>query len=101
MIRSNKLTTSARGESCTVRIVGRCNGNPETTVLAHLPTNRHGMAIKSSNLAGVYACSACHDCIDRRVIDDNEFEPHREWYLLRAVIETHERMVEKGVLKVA
>lgn len=32
----SKITQSAKGESCTVRIVGYCNGNNETTVLAHL-----------------------------------------------------------------
>lgn len=101
MIRSRKITQSARGESCTVRILGRCNGNPETTVLAHLPSVGHGMGIKSSDLCACYCCEACHSVIDRRVIDDAEFEPRRDWYLLRAVIETHERMVEKGVLKVA
>lgn len=101
MIRSKKITQSARGESCTLRILGRCNGNPETVVLAHLPSNLHGVGIKSSDLCAVYACSGCHDVVDRRVIDEEEFEPRREWYLLRAVIETHERMAEKGVLKVA
>lgn len=101
MIRSRKITQSARGEECTVRILGVCNGNPETTVLAHLPSGAHGIGIKSSDLCGVYACSACHDHIDRRQIDDEEFEPNRQGYLLRAVIETHERMVDKGVLRVA
>lgn len=100
MIRSKKITQSARGEDCTVRIVGVCNGNPETTVLAHLPSNRHGIGLKSSDISGVYACSCCHDRIDRR-IHSRELEERREWYLLRAVIETHERMVESGVLKVA
>lgn len=101
MIRSKKITQSARGEDCTVRILGHCNGAPETTVLVHLPSNGHGIGLKSSDLCAVYACSCCHDIIDRRVIDDEEFEPRREEYLLRAVIETHERMVEKGVLRVA
>jgi hypothetical protein len=101
VIRSKKITQSAKGESCTVRIFGACNGNPETTVLAHLPSNQHGMGLKSSDLCAVFSCSGCHDVIDRRVSIGEEFETRREWYLLRAVIETHERMVERGILRVA
>ncbi|MFO5541033.1 nuclease domain-containing protein, partial [Klebsiella pneumoniae] len=29
------LRKEARGRECTVRIPGHCNGNPETSVLAH------------------------------------------------------------------
>ncbi|HBS0984508.1 DUF1364 family protein, partial [Klebsiella pneumoniae] len=29
------LRKAARGRECTVRIPGYCNGNPETSVLAH------------------------------------------------------------------
>ncbi len=31
------LRKAARGRECQVRIPGVCNGNPETTVLAHIP----------------------------------------------------------------
>lgn len=34
-MRQTKLTKAARGRECQVRIPGVCNGNPETTVLAH------------------------------------------------------------------
>lgn len=34
-MRQSKLTRAARDRKCQVRIPGGCNGNPETTVLAH------------------------------------------------------------------
>lgn len=60
----SKLRKSARGQPCFVRLPGVCNFNPETTVLAHL--NGGGMGIKKSDLFGAFACSSCHDEIDRR-----------------------------------
>ena len=61
----SKLRESAKGQHCMVRLPGVCNGNPETTVLAHL--NGGGMGMKQSDLLGAFACSACHDAVDGRV----------------------------------
>jgi hypothetical protein len=100
MIRSNKLRQSARGEACTLQILGVCNHNPETTVLAHLPSEQHGMALKADDTCSCFACSACHDCIDRRRIVP-EFEERRHWYLLRAIQRTTARWFERGIVRVA
>lgn len=64
----------ARGRDCQVRLPDVCNGNPETTVLAHYRLiGQSGMGIKSDDLAfGAWACSACHDAIDRRAHMDLE-----------------------------
>ncbi|MDV5862011.1 DUF1364 domain-containing protein [Pseudomonas mendocina] len=63
----SKLTKLARGRDCQVRLVGICNGNPETTVLAHYRlAGTCGMGIKPHDLFGAWACSSCHDEIDRR-----------------------------------
>ena len=61
------LRKEARGRGCTVRIPGVCNFNSETTVLAHIRvTGVSGMGLKSPDLLGAWACSACHDEIDGR-----------------------------------
>lgn len=61
------LRKEARGRGCTVRIPGVCNFNSETTVLAHLRVaGVSGMGLKSPDLLGAWACSACHDEIDGR-----------------------------------
>lgn len=57
----------ARGQECNVRLPGICNGNPETTVLAHLRlAGITGMSQKAPDLLGAWCCSACHDEADRR-----------------------------------
>jgi len=63
---SRHLRDSARGQPCLVRLPGICNHDPSTTVLAHL--NGGGMGTKTSDLFGVFTCSACHDEIDRRTM---------------------------------
>ncbi len=54
-----------------MRLTGICNHNSETVVLAHvrLP-GVSGMSLKASDLIGAWACSACHDAIDRRAHTD-------------------------------
>lgn len=59
-MRQSKLTRAARGRDCQVRIPGVCNGNPETTVLAHYRmAGTCGVGIKPNDLQGAWACSAC------------------------------------------
>ena len=66
--KSRSIRDSARGEECTVRIVGACNSDPATTVWSHLPSldGGRGMGTKSIDEAGAYCCAGCHDAIDGR-----------------------------------
>ena len=68
------LRKEARGRGCMVRLPNVCNHNSETTVLAHVRMpGISGMGIKAStDLLGAWACSACHDAIDRRAHMDLE-----------------------------
>lgn len=66
----SKITKSAKGKECQVRIIGVCNGRNDTVVWAHcngLASGR-GIGLKAKDLLGAYACSACHDAYDRRTI---------------------------------
>ncbi len=50
-----------------VRLPGICNFNSETVVLAHIRlAGVSGMGMKSPDLIGAWACSACHDEVDGR-----------------------------------
>ena len=61
------LRKEAKGRGCTVRLPGICNFNSETVVLAHIRVvGVSGMGMKSPDLLGAWACSACHDEIDGR-----------------------------------
>jgi hypothetical protein len=83
---SSTLRQSARGQPCSLRLPC-CNHDRETTVLAHLRFfSMAGMGHKPPDWFAVYACSACHDAIDRRSdadVSQWEFED-----LLRALGET-------------
>ena len=65
------LRKQAKGRGCTVRLPGVCNHNSETVVLAHIRMpSISGMGLKADDLLGAWACSACHDAIDRRAHTD-------------------------------
>lgn len=97
----SKITESAKGQQCQVRIVGVCNGNPATVVWAHangLASGR-GMGLKANDLSGAYACQACHDYYDRRV-----FVPEEHYAKIKVdFYEGHLRslviLIEKGLVK--
>ena len=61
------LRKQAKGRQCQVRLVGICNGNAETVVLAHYRmAGLNGMGNKPDDMFGAWACSSCHDECDRR-----------------------------------
>lgn len=94
MIKSKKIRESARGEDCTLRL-GMCSSN-ETVVLCHIG-RRRGMGLKCSDTFAIYACAACHDVIDGRVnsgFSKDELSTQK----LRALEETQELLIEKGLL---
>lgn len=64
----SKLTESARGELCTIRLPGVCLFHPETTVWCHANGSAAGKGIgmKSHDLLGAFGCQPCHDVYDRR-----------------------------------
>lgn len=92
-----KLTKAARGRACQIRIPGVCNGNPETTVLAHYRmAGTCGMGMKPNDLQGAWACSACHDACDgrRHVISREEARLlHSE-----GVMRTQAILIREGVV---
>ena len=66
-----KLRKEARGRGCMVRIPDVCNHNSETVVLCHYRlAGVSGIGMKSPDVIGAWACSACHDTIDRRAHTD-------------------------------
>ena len=91
---TSKYTRSAKDQECQVRISGVCNYNRETTVLAHLPYM--SMGSKSKDIHGAYACSSCHDEIDRRTQRVPKHMAYKDH--LEAVIRTQEIMIKDGVL---
>lgn len=81
-----------------MNISGVCSYDPSTVVFCHFPDESHGMAQKSDDISGGFACSACHDAIDGRL---GEFVDHKDWYLRRAQTRTTRKLLEIGVLRIA
>ena len=95
----SKIRESARGEQCTVRLPGVCNHNSETVVLAHYRLLGHcGTGIKPPDFMGAYACSACHDEVDRRTRHlEADFV---QTAFAEGVMRTMAKLAEQGLLKV-
>ena len=93
----SKIRKSAKGENCTVRLVGICNRNPATTVFAHYRLAGYcGTGIKPPDFMGAYACSACHDEADRRTRHlEADFV---QTAFAEGVMRTMVRLAEKGLL---
>lgn len=96
----SKLRKAARGRQCQIRIAGVCNGNPETTVLAHYRmAGLCGAGIKPSDLVGAHSCSACHDQVDGRSKALHMKDKLRQWHL-EGVMRTLAVLESEGVIKV-
>jgi len=92
------LRREAKGRGCTVRLPGICNHNSETTVLAHIRMpGVSGMGIKADDLLGAWACSACHDAIDRRSHTDLERDYVRLAHL-EGMARTINELAKEGLL---
>jgi hypothetical protein len=72
--RSKKITQHAKGQYCTLQLDGVCNSDTSTTVFAHAPSLFRGISQKGNDYWGFFACSACHDIVDKRVYDNLEDE---------------------------
>lgn len=97
----SKITASAEGQECQVRIPGVCNGDSSTVVWAHAIglASGKGLGMKSPDIMGAYACQRCHDAYDRRI------KPHGVLYfrVKECFMDGHLRslqiLIEKGLVK--
>ena len=82
-----------------MRLHGVCNHNSETVVLAHYRlAGVSGMGMKSPDIIGAWACSACHDAIDRRAHTDLERDFVRLAHL-DGMVRTIAQLVREGLVK--
>lgn len=94
-----KIRNSARGERCTLQLPC-CSGDPEKTVLCHLPSEWRGMGMKSPDIgSAIYADFNCHQQLDKK---DSAFwkSGHAHEMILRALQRTIKRMVDKRIITV-
>lgn len=93
---SKKYLAGSRGQSCTFRIPGICDNDPETVVPCHLRDRHTGRSIKASDISVANGCKNCHDRMDGR----NGILSQEDWlfYALRGLQETLEQRIEAGLL---
>lgn len=96
----SKIRKSARGQQCQIRLIGICNHNPETVVLAHYRmAGTCGMGIKPSDIKAAYACDSCHSAVDGRLKTDLSRDELRTAFA-EGVMRTQQILIKKGLLKV-
>ena len=92
------LRKEARGRGCMVRIPDVCSHNSETVVLAHYRlAGVSGIGMKSPDILGAWACSACHDAIDRRAHTDLDRDYVRLLHL-EGMVRTIAQLNREGLL---
>ena len=92
------LRKAAKDKPCMVRLPDVCNGDPNTTVLAHIRmAGISGMGMKSPDLIASWACSSCHDAIDRRSHTDLDRDYVRLAHF-EGMARTLNELAKKGLL---
>lgn len=100
--RNKRIRESARGEQCLVRLPGACLCNPEATIWSHYRGSAGGKggALKSDDLCGAFACTACD------AVYDGQRPPPPGMTYADVVLAWHEghirsivRLHAKGILK--
>lgn len=82
----SKITESARGEECTVRIIGVCTGDSAKTIWSHARWGAagRGRSIKAPDICGAYCCTDCDAVYDgqkRAPEPINRVDIDRDWCL--------------------
>jgi hypothetical protein len=89
-LRQTRLIKAAHRRECQLGIPGVCNGNPETTVLAHYRIVGTCVGIKPNDLQGAFPRSACHEACDGR---DIARKYHAQGVMRTQAQLLHERLV--------
>ncbi len=97
----SKITKSAKGQDCQIRMPGVCNFDPRTTVFCHEPDGS-GMGTKWPDSEGAYGCSACHAVLDRRApppIGTDWRDVRIDFY--EGARRTRIKLIEMGLIKLS
>lgn len=100
LVRSTKILRHAKGQPCTLRFPGICNGNPETTVACHIRDRHKGMGQKASDYSVVFGCSDCHRYLDEHVCADADELLEMTAHIVRGLQETWGVLIRDGIIVV-
>ena len=94
--KQTKITKSAKGEACQIRVPGVCNFNPETTVACHL--NGGGTGTKEYDFLTAYGCSKCHWFVDGGYSNLGFSRMERDNFHADGIFRTQKILAQKGLL---
>ena len=95
----SKITDSASGEDCLIRVPGICCFDPAQTVPCHVRlVGISGMSLKAPDLFIAYGCTPCHDYVDGRTQGPETYE-ERRLLLLEGMVRTQEKLCRKGLIR--
>lgn len=96
--RSARVLRHAKGQPCTLRFPGICDGGGETTVACHVRDSHKGMAQKASDHSIVFGCASCHRYLDeqtwKRLLTDADVNR----YVISALQETWAILIRDGII---
>jgi len=103
--KSTKITQSAKGQECSLRIPGVCDFDNRTTVCAHI--NGAGTGYKEDDALTAYTCFSCHQWLDGGYvnIDLSDYTERdikraiRDSEQLRGIRETFPKLRQQGLIK--
>ena len=93
----SKITKSANGERCTIRIPAVCSGDTDTVVAAHLGGG--GMGRKKADLHVAYACYECHSAVDGHIKTSYDKDLLELWHR-QGVERTQDILLKKGLISI-
>lgn len=98
MIRSKKITQSAKGKACKIRLPGICSYDNSKTMFCHIDRiyAGKGMGNKSHDIFGIDGCHECHKELHSGRLSREQID---EIYL-RGLCETQLRLFEEGLINV-
>lgn len=77
-----------------VRLVGICNRDPETVILAHFRLiGASGMGLKIPDVIGAWCCAACHSYVDSHKDDETQLS------FARGVFRTQLELLKQGAIQ--
>jgi hypothetical protein len=95
-----KIMNAARGEQCTLQVVGVCRNNPETVVACHLPDGSGGSNRLTGPLSIAFGCHDCHQWIDGGYASDETYKDFRDFVMRRGMMRTINRLIEMELIKI-
>jgi hypothetical protein len=95
----SKITDSARGRNCEIRVPGICCGDPEKTVPCHVRLiGISGAGLKAPDIFIAYGCTPCHDYVDSRTQGVDTYSERRAM-LLEGMVRTQAILLSKGLIR--